>query len=79
MTSSPSDPIQRGRQVLAGEPEGHAVGIVTQGLHLACQWRLDEVRGFLQWLVLLLTLASGADYSRVWLATLINQRRQSAQ
>ena len=48
-------------------------------LELSIQPAFTEAHGFLQWLVLLVTLASGADYCRIWVAKLIRQRRDQAQ
>lgn len=44
-------------------------------LELSIQPQFVEVNGVLQWLVLLVTLASGADYCRVWLGKFISERR----
>ena len=35
-----------------------------------------EVHEFMQWLVLLVTVASGADYCRVWLGKFMSERRK---
>jgi cardiolipin synthase len=48
-------------------------------LELSIQPAFIEVHEFLQWLVLLVTIASGADYCRVWVAKFISQRREQAQ
>jgi hypothetical protein len=48
-------------------------------LELSIQPAFIEVHEFLQWLVLLVTIASGADYCRVWMAQFIRQRREQAQ
>ncbi|SDU14756.1 cardiolipin synthase [Pseudomonas pohangensis] len=45
-------------------------------LELSIQPAFVEVHGVLEWLVLLVTLASGADYCRVWLGKFISARRE---
>lgn len=45
-------------------------------LELSIQPAFVEVHGLLIWLVLLVTLASGADYCRVWLSKFNSERRK---
>lgn len=44
-------------------------------LELSIQPAFSQVREALQWLVLLLTIGSGADYCRVWVSRFNQQRR----
>jgi cardiolipin synthase len=45
-------------------------------LELSIQPAFVEVHGMLEWLVLLVTVASGADYCRVWLGKFISTRAE---
>ncbi|MBW7013031.1 CDP-alcohol phosphatidyltransferase family protein [Pseudomonas sp. N040] len=53
--------------------------VLTLLLALSIYPAFGEVQSMLQWLVLLVTLASGADYTRVWMAKFISEGRKFSQ